>query len=434
MATRKELQARAEELLRQPGSWGRDLSPQDGIRESHGTCSPHIIQTIGSVGEWAGGPSRTVASLCTSVARLGYKVDLVAGYDSNRDGSLISPDTAFVRFHRVRAQRAFGMSTGSAFYASVTSLASEAKQIDIPVLIHDHGIWGATNVAAAKAASNAGVPYVLSPRGMLEPCALRYKAVRKKVAWALYQRRVVCSSVALVATSYQERDNIKNMLPHLPVAVIPNGVEWPAKIPDRSVRPNSGQAHLLFMSRVHPIKNLFGLVRAWQEVCQTPSRDHWVLQIAGPNELDHTREVRDLVHSLGLESRVKFLGPIDERSKGAVFAAADLFILPSFSENFGVVVAEALAHGLPVVATRGTPWPELVERRCGWWTDPAPRALAQALAEAVDLSAADRHAMGLRGRGYAQAAFSWDEIGLVTAHLYEWILGRTSSVPSFVYP
>jgi glycosyltransferase involved in cell wall biosynthesis len=305
--------------------------------------------------------------------------------------------------------------------------------MDVPVLVHDHGIWSATNVAAAKAASDAGISYVLSPRGMLEPWALRYKALRKKVAWAVYQRRVVCSSRVLIATSEQERDNLKNMFPRLPIAVIPNGVACPAQIPDRSDRRARRHAYVLFMSRVHPIKNLAGLVRAWREVCQTSSRDHWILRIAGPDVLDHTREIRNLVHSLGLDSRVEFVGPIDEADKSTILSTADLFVLPSFSENFGVVVAEALAYGLPVVATRGTPWAELVARRCGWWTDPAPAALAQALAEAIDLTAADRHAMGLRGRAYAQAAFSWNEIGLATANLYEWILGRTSTVPSFIH-
>jgi len=186
------------------------------------------------------------------------------------------------------------------------------------------------------------------------------------------------------------------------------------------------------MSRVHPKKNLLGLVEAWQEVCRSPSRNNWVLQIAGPDELGHTREVKELVAALGLEARVQFLGVVDERSKDVILAAADLFVLPSFSENFGVVVAEAMAHGLPVVATHGTPWSQLVDLGCGWWIEPTPKAIARALGEAIDLSAATRQAMGLRARQYARDAFSWDEIGQATAHLYDWILGRTVAVPPCV--
>jgi glycosyltransferase involved in cell wall biosynthesis len=268
---------------------------------------------------------------------------------------------------------------------------------------------------------------------MLEPWALSYKSNKKHLAWALYQRRIVSSSAALVATSDQERDNIKNVVPDLPVAVIPNGVTWPAQLPDRSARQSGRQASLLFMSRVHPIKNLLSLVRAWHQVCRASSRDHWTLQIAGPDQVDHTQEVRNYVHSLNLDSRVEFLGPIDEDKKGAVFVFFYLFVLPSFSESFGLVVAEVLSYGLPVVATRGTPWASLAERGCGWWVEPTAEALAVALSDAVDLTAARRHAMGLKGREYVRTAFSWDGIGFMTAQLYDWVLGLTSSVPQFVF-
>lgn len=391
------------------------------------------VHTVGTVGEWAGGPSRAVTNLCMSVGSQGYTVDLVAGYDRVRDTSLILPDLSTVRFHSVAKQGFLGISIPAAFYRLVSSLAWEAKQDNIPVLVHDHGIWSPYNVAAAIASRGARIPYILSPDGMLEPWALGYKAKKKQLAWALYQRRIVRSSAALVATSDQERDSIKKVVLDLPVAVIPNCVTWPAELPDRFVRQSGRQAFLLFMSRVHPIKNLLNLVRAWQQVCRVSSRDHWTLQIAGPDQLNHTQEVRDYVHSLQLDSRVEFLGPIDENKKGAVFASADLFVLPSFSENFGMVVAEALAHGLPVVATRGTPWASLVERGCGWWVEPTEEALAGALSDAVDLTAADRHAMGLRGREYVRTAFSWNGIGSLTAQLYDWVLGQTSSVPQFVF-
>ena len=374
-----------------------------------------------------------MTSLSTSVGRHGYTVDLVAGCDHVRDASLIVPDMSIVRFHLVAEQRFLGMLIPSAFYRSVSSLARESKQANIPVLVHDHGIWRSNNVAAGIASHGAGIPYILSPRGALEPWALGYKSNRKNLAWLLYQRRITRSSAALVAASDQERDSIKNIVPDHPVAVIPNGVTWPAQMPDRSVRRSGRRASLLFMSRVHPKKNLLSLVRAWHQVCRASSRDHWTLQIAGPDQLDHTKEVRNYVHSLNLDSRVEFLGPIDEDKKGAVFASADLFVLPSFSENFGIVVAEALAYGLPVVATRGTPWASLTERECGWWVEPTAEALAVALSDAVDLTAADRHAMGLKGREYVRTAFSWDGIGLMTAQLYDWVLDLTSSVPQFVF-
>jgi glycosyltransferase involved in cell wall biosynthesis len=208
------------------------------------------------------------------------------------------------------------------------------------------------------------------------------------------------------------------------VAVIPNGVAWPAEVPDRSLRSRTDPARVLFLSRVHPKKNIAGLLRAWQLVCREPSRDRWILQIAGHDEVGHTRAMSELAHSLGLASRVEFLGPVDERRRDAVLAGADVFVLPSFSENFGVVVAEALAQALPVIATHGTPWSSLAERGCGWWIPPAPDALARALAEAMDLAPAARHAMGLAGRAFARETFAWAPIGAATLALYAWLLGR----------
>ena len=186
------------------------------------------------------------------------------------------------------------------------------------------------------------------------------------------------------------------------------------------------------MSRVHPIKNLGGLVQAWQQVCRFPSRQNWILTIAGPDELDHAREIKAMVRTLGLDARVEFIGPVPESAKEAVLREADVFVLPSHSENFGVAVAEALAHGLPVVATRGTPWSDLVAHGCGWWVDAEPEALAQALGGAIDLTAAERHAMGLRGREFAIRVFGWENIGSAIMLLYEWVLGHTLAVPAFV--
>ncbi len=266
------------------------------------------------------------------------------------------------------------------------------------------------------------VPYVLSPRGMLEPWALEFKARKKKIAWMLYQRRIVASASALVATSEKECENVKRLFPNLPVAVIPNGVDLPGEAEIASARAGGASGGtILFMGRIHPVKNLTGLLRAWKSLDPAVANG-WQLVIAGPDEERHGRQVASLVQELGLQGTVELIGPAEESGKAAIFNSADLFVLPSFSENFGVVAAEALAHGLPVIATTGTPWQELTRRGCGWWVDPDPGSLAGALAEAMSRSPEERRSMGAAGRAYALAQFSWERIAEVTVELYEWLL------------
>lgn len=388
-----------------------------------------IIHTIAGIAERSGGPSRTVTRLCSSIARLRGTVNLVAAVDRSRDERLVLPDENRVNLRLVDAYRLGRIQFCPGFQAGLSRMLDELAQ---PTLIHDHGIWGHTNIAAWSAARRRGVPYVLSPRGMLEPWALDYKARKKKLAWWAYQQRIVASAAAVVATSEQECANVKQLFPNLPVAIIPNGVDLPATgnaLPNGSRAANSGT--VLFMSRIHPVKNLTGLLHAWK-LLPPEVAIGWRLAIAGPDEVGHGKIVTDLVRELDLQHSVELIGAVGEDRKAAVWQSADVFVLPSFSENFGVVVAEALAHGLPVIATTGTPWRELPGRGCGWWVGPDPKSLAGALTQAMCSSPGERHRMGVMGRSYVEGQFSWNAIAESTVALYDWLLHGGSPPPEVV--
>ena len=392
--------------------------------------SVRAIHTVGSLAEHAGGPSRTVTSLCSSIGQLGVVVDLVAGIDRSIDDRLVRPDVNSVSLHLVNVRRLGRLRYYPEFSQILIKLLNEKK---VPALIHDHGIWLHTNVAAWWAARRQAVPYVLSPRGMLEPWALDFKARKKKLAWLFYQRRIVESAAAVVATSEQECENIKRLFPKLPVAVIPNGVQMQSPVEMLSSKPQADSGGtILFMSRIHPVKNLPGLLRAWC-LLSNGVANGWRLVIAGPDEGGHAQEILEQIHEYGLQDSVDLIGAVGEESKALVFQSADIFVLPSFTENFGVVVAEALAYGLPVITTTATPWQELSRRGCGWWVAPTPESLSGALAEAMNSTFEQRRAMGVIGRAYVQEEFSWDSIGAATIALYEWLLKRGESKPSFVY-
>lgn len=119
----------------------------------------------------------------------------------------------------------------------------------------------------------------------------------------------------------------------------------------------------------------------------------------------------------------KFIGSVADKDKWKLYRRADLFVLPTHSENFGIVVAEALASGLPVITTKGAPWAELEKHQCGWWVDIGVEPLAKALNQAINLSPEERQTMGQCGRQLIEQNYSWDKIGKEMLAVYEWILG-----------
>jgi glycosyltransferase involved in cell wall biosynthesis len=265
---------------------------------------------------------------------------------------------------------------------------------------------------------------------MLEPWALAWNPVRKRLALALFQQAVLDGAAGLLATAEPERAHLRALVRRTPIAVIANGVEMPAQVPPHDLDPEAPRT-LLFLSRLHPKKNLPALIAAWAGLRDAPELARWRLVIAGPDERGHRAELARQIAALGPESRIELRAAVPDAEKSALYAAADLFILPSNSENFGIVVAEALAHGRPVITTTGTPWADLPGAGAGWWTAPSVEALAGAMAEAMRLPPAARAQMGACGAALVAARHGWPHIAEQTLQFYRWLVegGRP---PEFV--
>lgn len=369
----------------------------------------HVIHTITGLYESAGGPTRTTGALGTALARRGVAVDIIA-----RGGDLL-PDPALVT---TRLTSDVGRAIDTA----------RQRQPGVPAIVHDNGLWSASNRAAANAARARRLPYLVSVHGMLAPWALAHNGGRKRIAWAVYERRRLARAAGLLATAEAERADTRRHCPRIPIAIIPNGVDIPAHVTPRT--PGTPPT-LLFLSRLHPVKNLIALLDAWARIAAQHQFAAWRLRIAGPDENGHRVEVERHAAKLGIADRVDLTGVVADAAKGSAFADADVFVLPSLTENFGIVAAEALAHGLPVIATYGTPWAGLVDHACGWWVAPDAASLADAIGAALSSSAAERGAMGMRGRTWVADAFGWDDIAAQTEAFYEWTL-HGGSRPDFV--
>jgi glycosyltransferase involved in cell wall biosynthesis len=144
-----------------------------------------------------------------------------------------------------------------------------------------------------------------------------------------------------------------------------------------------------------------------------------MLEIAGPDEAGHASEIRRLVRENGLQSVVHILGPIEPAQKSAVYGRADLLVLPTHSESFGMVVAEAMAHAVPVLTTKGAPWAIVTERHCGWWVDISVAGIAEGLHQATTCNPAELKAMGRRGRELVRSDFGWEGVASRMLKIYE---------------
>lgn len=378
-----------------------------------GSANIAVLHVVSSLNPAAGGPSYTVTQLTDALASLqNVEVSLISQVITGEP--VVASDPAVAR-GAISARPLLDAIWPRSLGKEVTTAVDQAR----PAIIHCHGLWRPINHMVCQVAHRAGIPVVVHPRGMLEPWALAHKKWKKQLALALYQRRDLRRAAVFFASASMEYESIRALGLRQPVAVIPNGVAR-ARI-DSGSQMAVGEEHrtrtVLFLSRVHPKKGLINLIEAWSQL----SVAGWKLVIAGGDDSGHLQEVMDRARSLGVCASIECTGELSSAEKTAVYSRADLFVLPSFSENFGVVVAEALAHGVPVITTRGTPWSDLDLYDCGWWIDIGVQPLRQALLEAMSLTDAARKAMGVRGREYV-ARYDWKNIAQQTLEVYRWVL------------
>lgn len=302
------------------------------------------------------------------------------------------------------------------------ALALPIRSIDV---VHAHGLWNGPTVAGALLARRAGCPLVVSPHGMLERWALDHHAMQKYVPWHAWERRIVSSAALLQAMSDHEHRGFRICGFRNPATVHPLGLDFAAVQPRGMARTNHRTC--LFLSRLHPVKGLGALLEAWRDV--RPAG--WRLAIVGPDENGHQQDLEAAATSFGLRDCVEFHGPAYGQDKWRAFANANLFVLPSYSENFGLVVAEAMASGLPVITTTGTPWKVLADKRLGWWVSPTAGDLAIALADATGRPPAALAEMGESSALYARDHFSWSAIASDMGAAYRWLVAGGSAPHTF---
>lgn len=383
------------------------------------------VSVIATLTKAAGGTTFSVSALCEAAANAGVKHSLVTVQAPTGEPEHL-PNPDLVETIRVGG---FRFQTNRFFWSPAfrSTLRRYCRTRGVQV-IQSHGMWTQPNHVAARVARELGLPFIVSAHGTLEPWAWRHHAWKKRPAWWLWVHRDLQSAVVLRATARQEVEAMRILGLRNPIALIPNGVDLPPASQRSEIgaqRPEardqrSGVRTALFISRIHPKKGLLNLVAAWSQV--RPAG--WRIVLCGPDECGHTQQVKRAAAEAGLSGVFDFRLPVYGPEKEALYANANLFVLPTFSENFGLVIAEALAAGVPVITTKGTPWEELRTHQCGWWIDIGVEPLAAALREAVALSDEQRRNMGQRGRRLVEENYGWPKIGRDMKAVYGWVLGK----------
>jgi glycosyltransferase involved in cell wall biosynthesis len=193
--------------------------------------------------------------------------------------------------------------------------------------------------------------------------------------------------------------------------MIPNGVETLQVLPQRICLPD-GKMRLLFIGRLDPVKGIENLLEALKRL-DDPSIS---LAIYGNGNVQYASSLKQCAERLGLlGSRVNFFGQVDGDAKISAFLNADVSVYPSYSESFAMTIAESLAHGVPVIASRDTPWKSLEDKNCGLWVDNTPGSLAEAVQA---IRRMDLVEMGKRGWEWMTAEFDWKSIAGEMLELY----------------
>lgn len=372
-----------------------------------------VLTFVSSLDLNSGGPSRSVPLLVKGLAELGVDIALMTIRSENMNIHALEGTTAKLKVFEPSFSR------------------KEIRQYLIAEgfdLIQIQSMWELSYHKVMAEARKLGIPYIVTPRGMLEPWSMSHKKWKKKLGWWLYQRNDVQKSACVFSTAKMEAEHVSELGITTCKAVIPNGIEtdaYPCKSSVDGVRKQ-----VLFLSRIHVKKGIEILFEAWKRVAS--AFPDWQLQVIGNGDTEYIHTLEMKVERLGLKDSIRILPPVFGNDKTRIYQESALFCLPSFSENFGLVIAEAMSCGTPVITTTNCPWDILNETNTGWCIDLSVDNLERAFREALSMSPAELYDMGQRASKLIFDNFDYRSVTRKTLRLYEWLLGGGNK-PEFVY-
>ncbi|HWQ52566.1 MAG TPA: glycosyltransferase [Bryobacteraceae bacterium] len=357
-----------------------------------------------------GGPIQSVYHLCRNISRLGGQVRvLTTNANGPRSDLKVAANVEQELDDGVRVTYCRRVLPQTIAPTLLAKLPAMVRWADV---VHLTAVYSFPIIPTLLDCRLARKPVVWSPRGALQRWQGSTRVLMKD-AWDGVSRLVKPRRLVLHVTSEEEAVESVRRYPGVATAIIPNGVE----IPETVLHPESaGRLRMVFLGRIHQKKGIENLLDACEALGGVID---WSLTIAGTGDPAYVQSIAARIDRLGLAHKVRMIGAAVGEAKRRLFENADLMVTPSFTENFAIVVAEALAHGVPVLASRGTPWHELPDRGCGDWIENDPASLRAGI---LRMSRMDLRRMGERGREWMLRDFSWHERAEETWRLYEGLI------------
>ncbi|WP_462345932.1 glycosyltransferase [Coprobacter fastidiosus] len=376
-----------------------------------------ILHTISGLNISSGGPTSCTYNLIKGLRDEGIEADILTLMPRD-DSDKIIADDSFIKALPNDARTPLVYSSNFRRYLS--------SHIGYD-LYHANGLWTCPTHFTAEIAKKQNKPCVIAPHGMLYPQALQVSAWKKKIVSTVFQRKDLETASCLQATCMAELEHIRAFGLNNPVAVIPNGLVIDDSLEIR--KTSNSVRRFAFVGRLNRIKNVDLLLSAWSKLGDKTRNCE--LLIIGDGDTAYKKELEEFATANKLNN-VRFLGFIMGKDLQKLVHSIDFQILPSKSENFGMVVPEALIQGDPVIASKGTPWSDLETFDCGWWVDNDIDTLISTLLIAINLSEQDRLGMGERGRTLVLRHYSIKSVSLRMKQLYEWLVYKNIK-PEYVY-
>jgi glycosyltransferase involved in cell wall biosynthesis len=291
--------------------------------------------------------------------------------------------------------------------------------------VHIHGLWQAQTRRGARAAITARVPYLVAAHGMAEPWALRHKYWKKRIYLALVEAANLRRAGCLHALSRPEIGHLRALAPRASIGFVPNGVDFARyqALPPRSELEAEhpelrGKFVLLFFARLHVKKGLDLLAEALRRI--GPRGAEWHVLLAGTDE-GARAPFRSAMEQFGLADRVTYLGHVSGEGARRAWAAADAFVLPSYSEGFSMAILEAMACRLPCLITTACHFPEAAAEMAAIEVDPSSDGVTRGLRDLLECSPRERAELGRNGRRLVERDYTWGRQADRLDAIYRWL-------------